>query len=419
MVNFRNFRRPPESAGKRKTESERLDNFLGDLADPGLLQSLREDEQRRRRIFLLAGALILGLVLGGVGMLMSLPAWKSTPLSVLSHGGSAEELARVLANQSLQLYKGKQIERALSHARLATALAPGLADGWDALALALFYGGQTVEAEKAARKCLEISPGYSRAFHMLGDFNFYTGDWKQAERYWRQAGSDAQRGLVRLLLLENRMREAAPLVQQLARRIPDDRYIRIMSEAVRLGRVTPELRRKLAPDFVASRNADTAQGWRLFYQRRYEEASATFSQAISRDPRDGSALIGRGWCLLRIGTPREAQSAFEQALATWPTSYSALNGLAWSRKAQGQTESALALWHQVVDELPRVDQMEVPDCLKGLGTVYYDRGDYPRANFYLASSMLKNPFDPEAAALLQSTLGKLQAPPAAESPGTR
>jgi tetratricopeptide (TPR) repeat protein len=168
---------------------------------------------------------------------------------------------------------------------------------------------------------------------------------------------------------------------------------------------------------VASRNADTAQGWRLFYQRRYEEASATFSQAISRDPRDGSALIGRGWCLLRIGTPREAQSAFEQVLATWPTSYSALNGLAWSRKAQGQTESALALWHQMIDELPRVDQMEISDVLKGLGTVYYDRGDYLQANFYLASSVLKNPFDPEAATLLQSTLGKLQVP--AESPGMR
>ncbi len=170
-----------EGADKRKTETERLDNFLGDLADPGLLQSLRKDQRRRRRIFLLLGTLILGLVLGGGGMPPSLPAWKSTPLSKLSHGSSAEELARVLASQSQQLYKGKQIERALSHARLATALAPGLVDGWDALALALFYGGQTVEAEQTARRCLKISPGYSRAYHMLGDFNFYAGDWKPAE----------------------------------------------------------------------------------------------------------------------------------------------------------------------------------------------------------------------------------------------
>jgi tetratricopeptide (TPR) repeat protein len=411
VVKFRNSKRPPEGGGKRKTESERLDDFLGEIADPGLLRSLREDEQRRRRIFLVLAALVLGLVLGGGGMLLALRSWKPAPLSDVGGGRSAEEMARVLASQSQQFYKGKQIDRALIHARLATALAPGLVDGWDALALALFYGGQTVEAEQAARRCLEISPGYRRAFHMLGDFSFYSGDWKKTEGYWQEAGAEARRGLARLLLLEDRLREAAPIIQRLARETPDDRYVQIMSEVSRLGHLTPDLRRKLALDFVASHNADTARGWSLFYQRRYEEASATFNRALSREPRDGSALIGRGWCLLRIGTPREAQSAFEQALATWPTSYSALNGLAWSRKAQGQTESALMLWRQVVDELPRVDQMEVPDCLKGLGTVYYERGDYPRASLYLSRSALKNPFDPETAALLESTLGKLSPPP--------
>jgi tetratricopeptide (TPR) repeat protein len=406
VVKLKNFRRPPGSGGKRKTESERLDDFLGDLADPSLLQSLREDEQRRRRILLLLAALVLGLLLGGSSMLLAPRAWRSAPLA---GGLPAEETARGLTSESLKLYKGKQITQALSHARLATTLAPGLVDSWDALALALFYGGQTVEAEQTALRSLEISPGHSRALHMLGDFSFYSGDWKQAEEHWKKAGAEARRGLARLLLLEERVGEAAPLVQRLAREAPDDSYIRIMNEAVRLGRLTPELRRKLAPDFVASRNPETARGWRLFYQGRHEEASATFSQVISREPRDGSAIIGKGWCMLKIGTPREAQSFFEQALATWPTSYSALNGLAWSRKAQGQTESALTLWHEVVDELPRVDQVEVPECLKGLGTIYYERGDYFRASLYLTRS-LQIIFDPETARLLQSALEKLTPP---------
>ncbi len=410
MVKFRNSKRPPEGGGRGKTESERLDDFLGDLADPGLLRSLREDEQQRRRVFLVLAALVLGLVLGGGGMLLALRAWRSAPLPAAGGGRSAEEMARVLASQSQQFYKGKQIDRALIHARLATTLAPRLVDGWDALALALFYGGQTVEAEQAARRCLEISPGYRRAFHMLGDFSFYSGDWKKAEEYWKKSGAEARRGLARLLLLEGRLGEAAPIVQRLVRETPDDRYVQIMGEVSRLGRLTPDLQRKLAPDFVASHDKDTARGWSLFYQRRYEEASATFNRALDREPRDGSAIIGRGWCLLKIGTPREAQSAFEQALATWPTSYSALNGLAWSHKAQRQTESARMLWSQVIDELPRVDQMEVPDCLKGLGMVYYERGDYPRASLYLARAALKSPFDPETAQLLESTLGKLSPP---------
>jgi hypothetical protein len=42
--------------------------------------------------------------------------------------------------------------------------------------------------------------------------------------------------------------------------------------------------------------------------------------------------------------------------------------------------------------------------------VYYERGDYPRANYYLAQSAMRDPFDTETAALLKSTLDKLPPP---------
>jgi tetratricopeptide (TPR) repeat protein len=379
-----------------------LDVFL---ADPALVRSLREDDRRRKRLPLVLACLLAGLLLGAGGVLLVLHPWRP---AVPSRAGvtSAEEMARSLASQGQALIHARELDKALSYSRLATELAPHLVDAWDALARALFYAGQTAEAEQAARRCLRINPAYSRGYHLLGDFSFYTGDWKQAEAYWKKA-PDARWGLARLLLLENRFEDAAPLVRQLAREAPDEPYAKIMSEALQLGRLTPDLRRKLAPDFVASRNPETARGWSRFYARRYEEAAATFSRAVSHDPRDGSAIIGRGWSLLKIGAPREAQSAFEQALATWPASYSALNGLAWSRKAQGQTEGALTAWHQVIDELPGVDQVEIPDCLKGLGMVYYERGDYVRANRYLARSVMIDPFDEEAKALLRNTLEKL------------
>jgi tetratricopeptide (TPR) repeat protein len=405
VLTFKNLRLLFGGSSGRKPEAERLDAFL---ADPALVRSLREDEHRRKRLSLTLGALLLGLGLGAGGVLLAPRLWR--PAAASRTGiTSAAEMARSLASQGQAFIHAREIDKALSHSRLAVELAPDLVDAWDALARSLFYAGQTAEAEQAARRCLKINPAYSRGYHILGDFSFYTGDWKQAEVYWKQA-PDARRGLARLLLLENRFEEAAPLVRRLARETPDEPYARIMSEALQLGRLTPDLRRKLAPDFVASRNPETARGWRQLYARRYEEAAATFSRAVSRDPRDGSAIIGHGWSLLKSGTPREAQSAFEQALATWPTSYSALNGLAWSRKAQGQAEGALTIWHQVVDELPRVDQVEIPDCLKGLGMVYYERGDYAQANRYLARSVMIDPFDAETAALLKSTLEKLPPP---------
>jgi tetratricopeptide (TPR) repeat protein len=398
VLTLKNLRLLFGGSGGRKPEAERLDAFL---ADPALVRSLREDDHRRKRLPLILISLLLGLLLGAGAVLLALHPWR--PAAAVPTGApSGEEMARVLASQAQVFTKAREIDKALSYSRLATDLAPHLVDAWDALAYSLLYAGQTAEAEKAVQRCLQIDPGYNRAYHMLGDINFYTGDWKQAETYWKKA--DAKRPLARLLLLKNRFAEAAPLVQGLA---PDDRYAQVMSEALQLGRLTPDLRRKLAPDFVASRSPETARGWQLFYARRYEEAAATFSRAISQSPRDGSAIIGRGWCLLEIGTPREAQSAFDQALATWPTSYSALNGLALSRKAQGQTEGAVALWRQMVEDLPRIEQMEVASCYKGLGTVYYERGDYPRANQYLAQSLMRDPFDPETSKLLQSTLGKL------------
>lgn len=405
MLTLKNLRLYFNGRGGRKSpdpDVERLDAFL---ADPALVRSLREDDHRRKRLPLILISLFAGLLLGAGAVLLVLHPWR--PAAAIRTGTpSGEEMARVLASQGQAFIHAREINKAVSHSRLATELAPNLVDAWDALARSLFYAGQTVEAEQAARRCLKINPGYSRGYHILGDFSFYTGDWKQAEAYWNRA-PDARRGLARLLLLENRFEEAAPFVQRLS---ADDSYARIMREAVQLGRLTPEMRRKLAPDFVASRSPETAQGWRLFYTRRYEEAAATFSRAVSRDPRDGSAIIGHGWSLLKMGTPREAQSSFEQALATWPTSYSALNGLAWSLKAQGQAEGALTIWHQVVDDLPRVDQVEIPDCLKGLGTVYYERGDYVRASYYLARSVMIDPADEETKTLLKSTLEKL-APP--------
>jgi tetratricopeptide (TPR) repeat protein len=398
LIDLRSLTRLFGGNGGPAPDAERLGSFL---ADPALVRSLREDDHRRKRLPLILGCLLLGLLLGAGGVLLILHPWKPSAL-----GG--ERTARLLATQGQTFWRAKEIDQALSHSRLAVELSPNLVDAWDALALSLFYGGQTAEAEKAARRCLQINPGYSRAYHMLGDFSFYSGDWKQAEVYWKKA--NARRALPRLLLLESRFEEAGPLVDRLARDRPDDPYARVMAEAVQIGRLTPEVQRKLAPDFVASRNPETARGWELFYTRRYEEAEAAFSQAIGRFPNDGSAFIGRAWCLLKIGPPREAQSAFEQARANWPTSYSALNGLAWSRKALGQTEGAVALWRQVVEDLPRTEQMEVPSCLKGLGAVYYESGDYARANFYLSRSMLGDPFDPETRELLQSTLKKLPPP---------
>ncbi len=401
MAEHRNFRLLP---GEGRSETERLDRFLTGLADPHLISSLRQQEQRRKRWLLALAALLLGLALGGGGALLVLRFWLPAPAARVG-GGSAAETARILVSQGQQLMRAKELEQAWTDLRLATELAPDLIDAWDTLALAYFYGGQTADAERALRRCLKLDPEYTRAYHILGDISFYSGDWSQAKTLYAKAGR-RQRILARVALLEDRFNDAVPLIRQLIREVPDDPYVRIMERALRAGRLTPELRLLLEPTYVVSRVPDTALGWRLFYHRRYEESSAAFGRALRQAPRDGSATIGRGWTLLELGAARAAQSDFEKALIAWPSNYSALNGMAWSLKAQGQTEGAAKLWQRVL-ELPHRPHVEIPESLKGLGTVYYERGDLARANLYLARSALMNPFDSETSELLENTLEQL------------
>ncbi|HEY9420350.1 MAG TPA: tetratricopeptide repeat protein [Thermoanaerobaculia bacterium] len=406
MADKRDLKILPGGGGsdRRKKESDRLDKFLDGLADPGVMRSLREEEDLRRRRWMLAATLILGLLLGGGGTWLALRFVGKPPATA---SASSEKEARELVNQAEELMRVKELDRAWVNLRLATRLAPNIVDTWDALGRSYFYGGQTVEAEQAMRRCLEIDPGHTRAYHLLGDIHFYSGDsYDKAREDWRKAG--AKRALARLNLLEGRIDEAAPLIRELARGNPDDRYVQVMTEAVRAGRVTAELRPSLLPHYVLSRNATTAQGWRLFYAGRHTEASTTFSHALQREPGDGSAMIGRGWSLLKMGSFREAQSYFEQALARWPSSYGAMNGLAWSRKGQGQSEGALRLWERLLG-MPHTIHIEIPESLKGMGTVYFERGDYVRANSYLARSVVMNPYDQETEKLLDQTLQKLAA----------
>ncbi|MBW8877442.1 MAG: tetratricopeptide repeat protein [Acidobacteria bacterium] len=399
VANFKNFRLLAGSAGKSNAEAKRLDQFLTGLADPGLIGSLKREEQgRHRRLAVLT--LLAGVLLGASGFWLALDARKTAndPPSK-----SAVETARTLVTHGSSLAWSKELPKALRELRLATELAPGMVEAWDALAIAYFYSGQTHEAVRCWHRCLAIEPGHERSFHNLGDIYFYSGRYQEAEDYWLKAHAD--RAVARVRLLEGRTQEAIPLVHKLASERPDDRWIQVMKQAVEGGQLTPYLRWRLEPGYLLSWDPETTKGWRLFYEERYGEASALFSQVLARHPGDGSALLGKGWCLQKIGSHFEARPYFERVLAKWPANYGALNGLGWALKDEKQTEGALKAWERVLDHRP--DNVESSEARKGIGMVYYERGDYGRANLYLSECVLKNSEDKEAAKLLAETARKL------------
>jgi Flp pilus assembly protein TadD len=398
VVDLKNLKAFLAPGARRGGESARLDGFLATPADPVLMSSLRRDEGLRRRWRLAAAALVLGLALGGGG------AWWlfGRPVSL-----SSREPARLLAVQGMAFAKAKEIPQAWADLRVATEMAPHLADAWAAMGLALFYGGQIEDAERAFRRCAEIDPEDPRGFQGLGDVAFATGDYDKAEEYWLRG--DARRSLARLRLLQGRFAEAAPLVRELARKTPDPVYTPLMVAALRAGRLSPELRWRLGPGLAGSRSPETARGWRLYFAHQYGEAIGVFSRVLAGQPRDGSARIGRGWCRLKARAVPEARADFEGALAAWPSNYSALNGLGWCLRAQGEAARAAEAWERVLALHP--ESPEAPESLKGLGLLAFERGDFAGADRYLTRSVLQNPYDLETRTLLEEVLKRGGATP--------
>jgi len=392
--------RASSGGGKQGAHEKKVDPLLNDLADPGLIHSLRKEELRRRLWLFAVAALVLGLLVGGGAVWWLRGQVPQEERKSKPSVQSSEELARILTTHGLALAKAKEIQKAWAYLRQATTLSPNTVEAWDALAVTNFYGGQMDEAERAFRRCTEIDPNYQRGYHGIGDVYFYTGDSRKAEEYWLRG--DAIRGGARLRLLQGRFAEAAPLIRDLEQKTPDQWFVRRMAEAVRTGHLTPEMRLQLEPGFVGSRSPDAAQGWRLFFAHQYKEGAAAFGRALADNPRDGSALLGQGWCRLKTGKPREAQADFDQVLKTLPSNYSALNGLGWSLKAQGQAEGAEKAWQRVLELRP--ESPETPESLKGLGLLAFDRGDYAHADRYLTWSLLQNPYDPETKTFLQDAL---------------
>jgi Flp pilus assembly protein TadD len=398
VVDLKDLKGLAARGGRRTGESERLDGFLAGLADPGLITSLRRDDHLRRRWLLAAAALVLGLALGAGG------AWwlAGRPVRL-----SSPEPARLLAVQGLAFAKAKEIPQAWADLRVATEMAPHLADAWAAMGLALFYGGQMEGAERAFRHCVEIDPADPRGFQGLGDVAFATGDDDKAEEYWLRG--DARRSLARLRLLRGRFAEAAPLIRELALKTPDPVYTPPMVAALRAGRLSPVLRWRLGPGFAGSRSPETARGWRLYFAQQYGEAVGVFSRVLAGQPRDGSARIGRGWCRLKARAIPEARADFEGALAAWPSNYSALNGLGWCLRAQGEAARAAEAWERVLALHP--ESPEAPESLKGLGLLAFEQGDFARAGHYLTRSVLQNPYDLETRTLLEDVLKRGGATP--------
>jgi tetratricopeptide (TPR) repeat protein len=88
------------------------------------------------------------------------------------------------------------------------------------------------------------------------------------------------------------------------------------------------------------RNTHFRLGYAYSNLGNYDDAIASYSRAIERNPRFSVALTGRGWAHFRKKNSAEAGRDFEQALALEPNSQYARAGRAWTLYYQGDFEAA-------------------------------------------------------------------------------
>ncbi len=147
----------------------------------------------------------------------------------------------------------------------------------------------------------------------------------------------------------------------------------------------------------------SAEGWRLWKQRKLVEAEKTFKRALAKDPNNANGWNGLGWAQQNQGKPLNAKTAFEKCLAIDPKHPAALNGLGWIAHGQGQKDEAITWWEKAVTAAPGATA-----SLSGLTKVYMERKDYAQPVKYYQMWLDAEPGSAEAKSGLAKAKSSLQ-----------
>jgi tetratricopeptide (TPR) repeat protein len=130
------------------------------------------------------------------------------------------------------------------------------------------------------------------------------------------------------------------------------------------------------PDKLHSEDL-TAEGWKLWQERKLTEAEKKFEEAIAADSNNEAAWQGLGWAQLNQGKKQNAEASFKKCVELNPKNAAALNGLGWIAQGSGDTDAAILWWEKAVKAEPGATA-----ALGGLTKVYMEKQDYRKAIKY-------------------------------------
>jgi len=118
------------------------------------------------------------------------------------------------------------------------------------------------------------------------------------------------------------------------------------------------------------------------------KAFVEFQEALKVNPRDKETLNFLGYISARYGKFEEAVSYYKKAIAIDPNYTDAINNL-------GTVYASLQKWDKAIEQFDNAlkdPTYRTPDrAYSNLGFVYYEKGDYAKAEKALTASLVRNP----------------------------
>ncbi len=252
-------------------DQEKLDRILSN-PDPLLVQSLRRDEKRRRRIVLgLSGGLIMlaivstvavSLLTGGVAATPSQPVHRGAATAPKTNVALDPVRSNALSTEGWQLWQRRDMAAALEKFREAVKLDPKNANAWNGMGWVCFNSGSGDEAQKAWLRCLQLVPNHPAALNGLGQLALMRRQYGLAERYLLRAANfhatAAYWGLARVYLLQGKWQQAANWAQTIVTQEPNNPEAEQLLAAAKAKHLDPVLRQKIEPPPVASAETQKA-----------------------------------------------------------------------------------------------------------------------------------------------------------------
>jgi tetratricopeptide (TPR) repeat protein len=148
-----------------------------------------------------------------------------------------------------------------------------------------------------------------------------------------------------------------------------------------------------SPQFSFSDDTKTsiAKGWQAVEENHLDEALTYFEQALSEDPLNVEAQLGKGRCLLYSNRLAEAEIVYKNILKQYEYNYAALLGLARVYNWQGKYDYAVTVYEDYLKIKP--DDLEAQ---QELAKIYTWQGKLPNAQKQYERILSEDPRNSDA-----------------------